>query len=414
MIPSDYLLVEVLSPPATGAFIIGRSLIGSTLTDPGVTLVWKEYLGAVNSMSTNRGGAQRGAATSLNVGMLSIRIINAADPFTDVAIKPNSAIRVTAAHPLAIPAIVAGASANIFTGTIQDVFMNYDNKGNTFVTIIAADGVQSVNNTVLFGATSSSGLGYETWSQRINQLCTSSTTPVNPPASSGAYSFIIGKNLIGDRLTSEGTRLQDLVYASTLSNHFDVACNSVGAYWWVDRDNVIQFLPQLAQDSIVARFYDVLQPADPMNIYFTGIEASYDTKNVVNNLTITNYGMKFDPSTGYNVANSITYIDSDITGQATWGSRGTTVDTSIYNGPGHTTAIQDCATQILTGYGTPEVSIQSVTFDALKNINFAWTIDLYSRVWVTFKGVAHRCRVTSITHDIQPMSWTTKLTLRKE
>ena len=411
--PFDNLLVEVLSP-TQNAFVIGHSLIGDNLSIAGAALIWNEYLGTANSLSIDRGGAQKGSSTSLDVGILSFRLVNAGDPLGDVAIKPNTLIRVRAANPASIPAIVAGGSANVFCGTLQDVVMNYDHKGNTFVNIVGADGVQSVNNTLSNIVVSSSGLGYETWSQRINNLCRLSTTPVNPPVSSGVYTFIIGKNLIGDHLTSEGAMLQDLVYASTLSNHFDVACNSVGAYWWVDRDNVTQFRPQLANDEVVAKFYDVLQPADALNVYFTGIQASYDTKNVVNNLTMTNHGTKFDAATGYGISDDITYIDNNITSQATWGSRGSTVDTSIYNGPGYTTAIQDRATQILTDYGTPEVSIQSVTFDALKNLNFAWTIDLYSRVQVIFKGITYNCRVTGIHHDISPDGWITTLTLRKE
>ena len=36
-------------------------------------------------------------------------------------------------------------------------------------------------------------------------------------------------------------RLQSTVYESSLASHFDLACNSTGARWWVDSQNVVQF-----------------------------------------------------------------------------------------------------------------------------------------------------------------------------
>jgi hypothetical protein len=36
-------------------------------------------------------------------------------------------------------------------------------------------------------------------------------------------------------------RLQDTVFESSLASHFDLACNSVGGYWWVDSQGVTRF-----------------------------------------------------------------------------------------------------------------------------------------------------------------------------
>src|ERR1035437_8055394 len=127
--PIDNLLVEVLSPEQD-AFVIGRSLVGDDLSITGASLSWVEYLAKGNTLTMNRGGAQSGSKTALDVGLLNIRLVNAGDPFNDVAIKPNSLIRVSASDPTSIPAIVAGGSGNVFCGTIQDVLMNYDQKGN--------------------------------------------------------------------------------------------------------------------------------------------------------------------------------------------------------------------------------------------------------------------------------------------
>jgi hypothetical protein len=124
--------------------------------------------------------------------------------------------------------------------------------------------------------------------------------------------------------------LQDVVYESSLANHFDLASNSVGGSWWVDEYNVTQFAASLPEtDPLVARFSDVhedipIAGAAP-HVCYTDIQVGYDTTNVVNDLTVVNHGR--DAVTGD--AADVTYGVQDITSSANWGPRQATIDTSL-------------------------------------------------------------------------------------
>ncbi len=301
----------------------------------------------------------------------------------------------------------------LFTGDIQDVFMDYDREGNEFVSFTAADGIRSVNNTQRYGAVVENGAGFETWAQRMRRLSQSASTATNPPTDEGQNRIVYKWGAfynIGDGWTTFGTKppavdttsiagygegpgwftrkktgvtsvtqtayayglqriltglvpgrkyrvelagrahqtnipsgateyavgivgmswsdpvtlntanktitfppyefvatsdthtlrvalaeniswsagspqyfieaiyftgptvteyldetivLQDVAYESTLANHFNVASNSVGAVWWADKKNIIQFKRALDADEPVANFSDEHMPTEP-------------------------------------------------------------------------------------------------------------------------------------------------------
>jgi hypothetical protein len=109
-------------------------------------------------------------------------------------------------------------------------------------------------------------------------------------------------------------RLQDTAYQGPLSTHFAYACDTVGAAWWVDRENVTQFRQAESQDTLVATFTDIRAPGA---LEYVDIAASYDTRNVVNALTINNHGR--DSGTGN--ADDVTTNHLDATSVTAWGAR---------------------------------------------------------------------------------------------
>lgn len=207
--------------------------------------------------------------------------------------------------------------------------------------------------------------------------------------------------------------LQDIVYESTLLNHLELACNSVGASFYVDKANAVQFKRGNDQSPFVAHFADVHDPDDPLHVCYTDVGLSYDTKNVVNDLTMAQHGRKFEDGQGW-VADDYNAGFTDQTSLVTWGQRAGTVDTSIYDKGIYFGSLVTRASELLSEVAEAEQVINSVTFDATNFRALAARVELQDRVQVTARGNTHTCRVLGITHDIWPDKWLIKLDLGKD
>jgi hypothetical protein len=120
-------------------------------------------------------------------------------------------------------------------------------------------------------------------------------------------------------------RLQDVALEASLKRHFTVACDTVGAVWWVDTDDVTQFR-QVPDDSAVrAIFTDRRAPGE---LEYVDLAANYDTRNVVNDLEVTNHGR--DAATG-NVENA-TYNVVDGDSVTAWGVRAGVIEMCLRSG----------------------------------------------------------------------------------
>ena len=123
-------------------------------------------------------------------------------------------------------------------------------------------------------------------------------------------------------------RLQDNQISGTLVDHFDLATQSVGAYWWVDKNNVTQFTQDFDYSYPVGTFSDVI---DDGNLYYTDIKTSFDTSAVINDITFNNEGARpaaagSDKITGYTVEwnQSLSASIDD------WGARNYDLRTNLY------------------------------------------------------------------------------------
>jgi hypothetical protein len=122
-------------------------------------------------------------------------------------------------------------------------------------------------------------------------------------------------------------RLQDNLVTASLTDHFDLATQSVGAYWWVDKNNETNFIQDYDYILPTATFSDEIVDG---NIYYSDIQTSYDTSDVINEVTFTNYGVKDNwfgetQVQGYDVE----WVDRDSTSVNTWGPRSLNIDTNL-------------------------------------------------------------------------------------
>lgn len=120
-------------------------------------------------------------------------------------------------------------------------------------------------------------------------------------------------------------RLQDVALESSLSNHFTIACDTVGAAWWVDSDDVAQFR-QVADDGAIRAIFTDLRAAGELE--YIDVAVAYDTRNVVNTLRATNHGR--DPLTGN--TRDADYELTDAASVALWGPRAGAVAMCLRSG----------------------------------------------------------------------------------
>jgi hypothetical protein len=123
-------------------------------------------------------------------------------------------------------------------------------------------------------------------------------------------------------------RLQDNNENATLTDHFDLATQSVGAYWWVDKLNVTQFTQDFDYVFPSAEFSDVVADG---NVYYTDIKTAYDTSAVINDITFDNVGRRkaalgSDRFESYDVA----WNEKDNTSITNWGARSYPLTTNLY------------------------------------------------------------------------------------
>lgn len=114
-------------------------------------------------------------------------------------------------------------------------------------------------------------------------------------------------------------RLQDVALESSLANHFTIACDTVGAAWWVDRSNVTQFRQVANEAGVKATFTD-RRAIGAME--YTDIAASYDTRNTINSIKVTNHGR--DAGTGN--TKDVAYTANDSASITAFGARSGSLD----------------------------------------------------------------------------------------
>lgn len=168
-----FLSAEILTPE--GGFLLGRSRLDvDDLGDGDEELTWTPYAGFATSVSADRGGKRAGVVNTVDVGTLTIVLLDAGDPDDTPNMTPNTPVRLIS--------VVTGEP--VFTGSISDIDMIHEidkttNRIRTYVTIQATDNVQTHANTIRYGAIVSGG--FERWEARIVRLAGSSQAPIDPP-----------------------------------------------------------------------------------------------------------------------------------------------------------------------------------------------------------------------------------------
>lgn len=199
--------------------------------------------------------------------------------------------------------------------------------------------------------------------------------------------------------------LQDVVYESTVLNHLEMACASVGVEWWADRRGGLSFnFPNDGTPPEVRlALSDVTEPS------FTAADLSFDTARVVNQLTVTNHGRRGDPASAANhlAYDTTTALSADGSVEV-YGARSSSVDFSLPE-----QFVQARGEELLDDATVPSLRATSVTVNAFE-VPEAVELDIHDRITITHRGRTARYAVAGVTHDIGPSRWMTTLDLRKD
>lgn len=192
------------------------------------------------------------------------------------------------------------------------------------------------------------------------------------------------------------TLLCDTDYESTLASHFDVACNSMGAVWWCDKNGVVQFAKQ---PPATAAWTFTDRPGSD-GVKYTDLRIAYDSRNLVNDLDATNKTLVDDVRHRYHEPTSV----------AMWGSRTDSVDLTVYDAGG---ALAKRVKALVDKFATLARLPDRITFRAADFPACAAGLDLYQKVTIEYDGETFTCLVVGIDHNILPENWTVTVHLMK-
>lgn len=193
-------------------------------------------------------------------------------------------------------------------------------------------------------------------------------------------------------------RLRSTVYESNLANHFDLACNSVGASWYVDKEGITRFNLPGAALPLSAVFSDT---SDNGALEYIDINASYDTRSMVNRVNATNYGI--DDEGVYEQNDSM--VEENLTSITAYGSREERLDVNLWSEPPYTPALANRLAEILDAHDEPELLVSSLRWNAQQDITAATKLEVGQRIAVHFNGHVQNSQIVNIQHDITPTRW---------
>lgn len=199
-------------------------------------------------------------------------------------------------------------------------------------------------------------------------------------------------------VTDYPVRLRETVYESNLANHFDLACNSVGASWYVAKDGVTRFRLPGAALPVSAVFSDL---PDDGALHYVDVSASYDTRGMVNRLDVTNYGVTAD---GENEQNENLIVVAQPSIDA-YGVRSSRLEVNLWGEPPYDASLADRLAELLADADEPRLFISSLRWNAQENPAAANALEVGQRITVRFKGIEQDSQIVSLQHVITPRRW---------
>lgn len=373
----------------SNAFVFGVSKFGDPFGDS-ESRQWVDYISDATNISYDRGSISDGASSNAQVGLLNVTLKNAGNPLDDYKIRAGRKVR------------VRYNDEHLFNGTLVKSagrFVRKRNNYTKFFSVQVADAVKKLAGLKAYGMGGLSEL-YESFEDRIERILDTYDGPVLLPTGDAYPEY----------------RLCATVYEGSLAAQLDLACNSVGASWYVDKLGQVRFVTALT-DYVTATFTDgshteiVDQP-----FAYWNLQIEYDNKNHINYLEIANKDIQDDPSNpGNAIALETSTLFSDGASVKANGILKETLTTTLYDEGAYDGSINARASEILNLFKDPQPAIQKIYFNMQENF-LVTQLETLHRVDVWLEGVKYNLRVTGISATInaQNKEWLIELDVIKE
>lgn len=208
--------------------------------------------------------------------------------------------------------------------------------------------------------------------------------------------------------TIAGYLMGNTVLESSLANHFDIACMSAGAYWWVDAAGITRFGRDLPGTADVAVFTDKRTAGQRE---YVGLDANYDTRAVVNDLAVTNHESAYDADGVTIVSGDREMVLTDDTSQGTWGPRSGSAGFTVYDKGTQAGALVARARELLAEHRTALYTPHRIVWNAQEFPALVAALDVFAPVRVISGGQQFLMRIINIKHEITPTRWLVTLEL---
>jgi hypothetical protein len=371
------------------AFVFGVSKFGDSFGDS-ESKQWVDYISDATNISYNRGSISEGAGSNAQVGLLNITLKNAGNPLDDYKIRAGRKVR------------IRYNDEQLFNGTLVKSAGRFLRKRNNYTKVFSIQVTDAVKKLAGLKAYGMGGLSepFESFEQRIARILDTYDGPVLLPTGDAYPEY----------------RLSATVYEGSLAAHLDLACNSVGASWYIDKLGQVRFVTALT-DYVLATFTDgshteiIDQP-----FAYWNLQIEYDNKNHLNYLEIANKDIQEDPANpGNAIALETSNLFSDGASVKANGILKETLVTTLYDEGAYDGSIIARANEILNAYKDPQPAIQKIYFNIQENF-LATQLETLHRVDVWLEGVKYNLRVTGInaTIDAQAKEWLIELDVIKE
>lgn len=202
------------------------------------------------------------------------------------------------------------------------------------------------------------------------------------------------------------------VYESSLANHFTLACNTVGAMWWVGADGVTRFGPREYDPYNPVIFLGLQPPSHPDGaLHYIRPTASGGSAGFFNRALMHNHGAAIDPDSGDWVADDTDVTTTNLGG--IFGFSDAEVDTNHADLNAHDAPVRFYRWLVPTmSFGAKATSI---TWNAQENLERIPDLEIGRSVYLPTDYLDRDPWPWNVTigirHTITPTRWMVELTL---
>lgn len=377
-------------------FVLGAARLGASTLMPKTTpIVWTDWTDRVMNITLDRGGKVNDLVHRNAVGTLSVSLRDISLNTDMPEFLPGQRIRLMHVN--------GEQRYPLFNGEIREIEMaQLPNKPGKLpvkvLQIAAVDAMRSLNETTRYGAMPETGS--ETFAERITRLAQTAHVPMALPDPA-----------------IPGLPLGRTVYESSVSNHLSIACNTVGAWWFVDGAGVTRFQRRnIPSGAAVTTFAD--RALDGTGIPFpTGTlhhlrhTSARGSRAMFTGIDYANHGAQDDPD------NPGSWIADDQIWKgvrlpfviARYGLRVAQLETCYATNPGGSNA-----QSLLNAYTGQSMVVETVTWNAQEDITRIPDLDLGGYMYLDFMGDNAAGYwpfyiVGGVRHTITPKRWLIEL-----